>query len=243
MKEHPLLFSPPMVVAIQQGLKTQTRRILKFSSSIKEHDLWILNGGLYDASLDEGEWGTCQDFETPDKQWMNYSKINLMVGDTIWVKEAHYRYGHWQEDGKTESGKQKWRFIPITDFPSVKYLEDPPDNIMKNSYRGLGWYKRNSLFMPRELARIFLEITNIRVERIKEISVRDCEAEGIEKLNQSLAQILMEGILFRDYGAHKQMFNEGLICKESFKSLWFKINGRESWNANPFVWAIDFKKK
>lgn len=110
-------------------------------------------------------------------------------------------------------------------------------------FSGSGWYEykasntdplctwRPSIHMPKSAARIWLEITDIRVERLQEISEGDAVAEGIEDLTEG------KRLSFKDYlkGVHP------LTAKASFKSLWESINGPESWEANPFCWVIKFK--
>jgi len=91
-----------------------------------------------------------------------------------------------------------------------------------------------SIFMPKAACRIFLEITDIKVERLKDISEDDAIAEGIERIPG-----LPFVVRWKDY-THDD--NELLYARNSFKSLWVKINGAKSLSANPFVWVISFKK-
>lgn len=90
-----------------------------------------------------------------------------------------------------------------------------------------------SIFMPRKYSRITLEMTNVRVERLQDISEEDAKAEGIEQIDGLWKNYLPEGIL-------------GWISiddpRESFRTLWTSINGPESWNANPWVWVVEFKR-
>lgn len=81
-----------------------------------------------------------------------------------------------------------------------------------------------SIFMPRCASRINLEITNVRVERLNDISEEDARAEGAE---------LSCGEMRQDYPNYKR----------TFKRLWESINGTGAWEANPFVWVIEFKKQ
>ena len=64
------------------------------------------------------------------------------VGDRLGVKETHYRFGQWNKNGFTKSGKQAWKFKEDTD--EVLYFDNPPKFIRPNSFRDLGWYKRPS---------------------------------------------------------------------------------------------------
>src|SRR6185312_4133418 len=82
-----------------------------------------------------------------------------------------------------------------------------------------GWTWKPSIFMPKRACRIFLKITDIRVERLHDINTDALKAEGINYV--------------MDYGP---------ILFENFKELWQKINGKESWKSNPFVWVIKFER-
>lgn len=93
-----------------------------------------------------------------------------------------------------------------------------------------------SIHMPKEACRIWLQITEIRVERVQKITPKDAELEGIEHLG---------GDIWKDY-MNKKCFPEFMrgstfTRTSSFKSLWEKINGQQSWEENPYVWVITFK--
>lgn len=90
---------------------------------------------------------------------------------------------------------------------------------------------RPSIFMPRKASRIQLEIVNIRVERLDNISEEDAKAEGIEENNGK----------YLDYSNVKSK-HYCLSAFSSYEELWIKINGKESWEKNPWVWVIEFKR-
>jgi hypothetical protein len=150
-------------------------------------------------------------------------------GDQLWLREAWRTYA--SLDG-----------IPPRDIApgaGIQYealgTSLPGD---KGDYLlGMGRY-RPSMFMPRWASRILLEITSVRVERLLDISEADAQAEGVER------RIIGEG--WREYGLDKQTEACGtpplISAKESFYSLWESINGPGSWDANPWVWCIEFKK-
>lgn len=98
-----------------------------------------------------------------------------------------------------------------------------------------------SIHMPKEAARMFLKILNVRVERLQDISKEDCINEGILPLNMSSGQLEEMGQVYFDYSKPKRLFNDGLDPLNSFKSLWESINGKGSWNENPFVWVYEYK--
>lgn len=125
------------------------------------------------------------------------------VGDILWVRETWCR--------PFNPGK----FL---------YKADQTNIVQSNRWKP-------SIHMPKEAARIFLEITNVRVERLQDITQTDAEKEGV--------LIDDEGLACMNYISNEfDMFPP----EESFRTLWQSINGPESWEANPWVWVIEFKK-
>jgi len=222
-KEHPIIFSTPMVKALLEGRKTMTRRVVK-PHPVAEiwHDEFRgdnVEPIVYEPLIKS----------RPDLGPSPYSLIDNLhkcpygqVGDGLWVREMHYAYGEWVKDGVSKTGKQKWCFVQDDKVTNFKYFDNPPDYYYTRN-QGLGWYKRNSLFMPRAACRIRLEITEIKVERVQDISEEDAKAEGVNK-----APLPDLGNTWHTY-------------KQGFEYLWKSINGPESWDANPFVWAITLK--
>ena len=91
-----------------------------------------------------------------------------------------------------------------------------------------------SIHMPRKISRLMLEITAVRVERLNDISNADAVHEGIEP-------VFVDGFcLYGNYG--KEEIGTALRPIESFRTLWESINGPDSWEQNPFVWVITFKR-
>lgn len=121
-------------------------------------------------------------------------------GDVLWVRET-FSVEH-IENGKHTGFQYK------------------ADDLIRN----IRW--KPSLFMPKEACRIFLEITNIRVERLQDISEEDAMDEGT-------------GVML-----YRNEFWEGdKDCyRKLFKLLWQSINGADSWNKNPWVWVVEFKQ-
>jgi hypothetical protein len=91
---------------------------------------------------------------------------------------------------------------------------------------------RPSIYMPKSACRIWLMIEDIRLERVQDISSHDAIAEGIERISN-------DGMLsFRSYAVK---YDARVFPYVSFQTLWASINGEESWNANPWVWVIQFR--
>jgi hypothetical protein len=157
----------------------------------------------------KGDWfASCDDYDGDYWQPINcpYGK----PGDLLWVRESVMPY---------QPGR-----------PFIYRTEVTDEQIKSGAFKF-----KPSIHMPKTAARIWLEVTGVRVERLQEISEQDAKAEGIEYKT-------IEGG-FPDW-AYKNYINGGfqhLFPKESFTSLWIKINGEESWNQNPWVWVLNFK--
>lgn len=153
------IFSTPMVQAILEGRKSQTRRILKFKWLESEPKYWVKVGEVYPGGWDEMDYGLYQDFETKDHKWMNMSRCPYgQVGDVLWVRESFSK-------------------------PIICNLEERTQRngfIYKAGFKNPELHKwKPSIHMPCTAARIFLLIKNIRVERLQEINMHDILAEGI----------------------------------------------------------------
>lgn len=136
------------------------------------------------------------------------------VGNVLWVRET-ITY-----DASVIDGAQD----------VIIYKSDCPNYTLHSGQR---W--KPSIFMPKSAARIFLEITNIRVERLNDISEEDAIKEGVIKIFNSL----FNEWRFKDYANIKSDWRSAV---SSFQSLWASINGIGSWDKNPYVWVIEFKQ-
>lgn len=242
MKISPILFSTPMVQAILENRKTQTRRIVKHRISWERPT--PCNGDISGFSIsdkrgnyieiEEGEPCTLADIGSP------YGE----VGDTLWVKEPYFQFGKWEYDGyeTTKTGKLKRKFVPLDDdivFSDTYTKGDETYRLEmgdKNSSLP-GWFKRLSRFMPKKYARIFLKITDVRVERLQDISPKDAAAEGILP-NCECKLSVIDG-----YGC-TDCQNSGYATNPvyDFQELFESINGADSWRLNDWVWVISFTK-
>jgi hypothetical protein len=222
MKHTGILFSTAMVMAILEGRKTQTRRVVKPQPKEGEFTQRITVGA---DNIFEAE-STNQSWKCP------YGA----AGDLLYVRETCYAWGKWVPNGFTKTGKQKWKFIDLKKVINGIYLycDDKIDKmgISPNSLKDgkAHWYKRPGLFMPKAAVRLFLQVEKIRVERLESISHIDAVAEGVELLPN---------------GRYKYYLSNYFDCinaQMSYMTLWKKINGEESWNENPWVWVVEFKK-
>lgn len=239
MKERPILFSAPMVRAILEGRKTQTRRIAKLHG----------NDGL---QTDHDAWRFCEFHENSRRAvWQHRTNISRVItgacphgepGDRLWVRESCFIWGRWVKNGLTTKGKQRWRFKVETPHTAI-YNATHPQVATKTTRRQTCMYwRRPSIHAPRWASRITLEITEVRVQRLNKITADDAIAEGVEDAEgkRHRAGDFKPGVQgWINYGPPRS-YNYA-TPQESFQSLWKSINGDESWDANPWVWAISFK--
>lgn len=122
--------------------------------------------------------------------------------------------------------RETWGYNP--DYPNLMthicYKADKG-----HEYDGIKW--KSPIHMPRAAARIFLKIKDIRIEKLQEISEEDAKAEGVRQ--NKLAKLF--GL---NYEKDEWTFT---AAKESYQSLWNKINGKDAWEQNPYVWVIEFE--
>ncbi len=134
-------------------------------------------------------------------------------GDRLWVRE-----NGWQRPFRSardmREGADTW--------PPYEYDAEPVCCWEDGELKRLGWKRRPSIHMPRWASRILLEVTAVRVERLQDISATDAIAEGLSTR-------------LREHDA---------VCHllDQYRDLWESINGPESWDANPFVWVVEFKR-
>ncbi|HDS8605943.1 hypothetical protein [Klebsiella pneumoniae] len=235
MKERGMIFNGEMVRAILDGRKTQTRRIMKPQPEPchRGGHWWPSNVFKTMLHVEEemqngkGGWGGLVGDACPFGD----------VGDRIWVREA-YRFPASLDDvsptGVGEMAvatgyRKPWAptFYEFTGTFSDgwKGFETPP----KVSDAGK---LRPSIHMPRWASRILLEITDVRVERLNAISEEDARAEGI----------IDGGCLNCGEPEPCGCANPEPDATDAFAYLWQSIYGQDNWNANPWVWVIEFKR-
>ncbi|EFH5746281.1 hypothetical protein FCG09_15410 [Escherichia coli] len=217
VKERGMIFNDEMIRAILGGNKTQTRRI-----------------------VEEKFYGRAVAAELLAKH-CPYGQ----PGDRIWVREAWAILGNedgcsvdWNDNlclGDEKNAARIYR-ASCEQKPGDYGLWSIPDDAdwkphtVNEKFEG-GW--RPSIHMPRWASRILLEITNVRVERLNDISECDARDEGVPPA----------GSLLPDHpGTFLTPKGDFAMAKVAFQRLWESIYGEESWNANPWVWVIEFKR-
>lgn len=213
-RDRPILFSAPMVRALIEGRKTQTRRILKPQLELFETSpgVWCDVGVFHDD-----EDGRRRARVTLGRV-ITMQKIPYAVGDRLWVREA------WKAHSTFEGVKP--RDIP----PSrIFYLADP-------GYAPSGSRGRPGMFMPRWASRLTLTVTDVRVQRLQEISEEDARAEGMD---DATAQIVLSPDE-RHMLAYAHIVTPHALSRIIFETVWGQISGADSWASNPWVAAYTF---
>lgn len=203
--ERPILFSGPMVRAILDGEKTQTRRVVK-GTALE----WLAPSMFTPAFVAARENGLSP-----------YGA----VGDRLWVRET---WGTPDADHPLAVGGRK-----PTSGDRMLYRANEADDYQwglgKQSQGGFVW--RPSIFMPRWASRITLEITDVRVERLTDISEEDARAEGCPLTHDGKHYDPPASDPWQGYG------------RASFCLLWDKINAKRApWDSNPWVWVVTFQR-
>ena len=195
----PILFNTEMVRAILDGRKTVTRRVVKPQPN-----------GTFDRhwecfTAEDGEVIVLSDLYHP--------------GDILYVRETWQLFGCSGCEGD-EQGRCMYPERRIESKDGC-YVYKATDDVWEDG--GMKWHP--SIHMPKEAARIFLRVTDVRVERLQEITPKQAGAEGVEW----------------------ETDNSGLFRKFQFQKLWdntIKPTDREKygWDANPWVWVIEFER-
>lgn len=215
MRERPILFSGPMVRAILDGTKTQTRRVVGLDTlqpSTTSGYEWTFRGKAPVRSI-------AQQKRAAGGCWQDLTAGQFLAlcpygepGDRLWVKETYALHHAWDAHPPSAGGAASKR---------VWHRADAPDAI-----DGRGRW-RQSIHMPRWASRLTLGVTSVRVERLHDITEDDARAEGVEP----------------SYGkGWDGQRAQILSARDGFAHLWTSINGSESWVANPFVWVVCFKR-
>ena len=234
VRERPIIIQAESVRAILAGRKTQTRRVVKPQPGdvlppirVEEYEpVRVDRNGeeyagepIFGAYSADGEWGVRCPYGAPgDRLWVREAW-------RPWFNESEYAVVQYRADGATRKPEgldvaTGWHFAHECDYAT----DESP------------W--RSPLFMPRWASRLTLEITDVRVQRLQEISEQDAEAEGIVRVDD-----IGDGNTAPAYAGTDGSFTNGWSAQSALARVWDAINGRRfPWSANPWVWAVTFKR-
>lgn len=230
MKEIPILFSTPMVQAIIALLKGMTRRTRGLEKINVDPSEWYLQTLFLHAT---GRFTFAP--RNPKQAITEDDIIEVkcpygLPGDILWVRESFVN-GCLMDENDYFKFDDDGNYIPIT-----FYKADGPVRWFDGKKFHDDAKYRPSIHMPKAAARIWLQVEEIKVERLHEITEEDAIAEGVQFITRT------SGICFMDYTIGEYIFP--MTAKNSFKSLWKKINGNDwtiGWDLNPWVWVVKFK--
>jgi len=251
VREKPILFSTPMVQAIQDERKSMTRRVIKIDDTPENWNESIAGTSIvrtspYDVRLSrykpgdilwvrESSWiSECGKYLAQGEPTSRADIVSLETGKRwIWA-DTSGEYAttdamvtSWSWEGRYKRGGNRTNDFSVTfaDVDTTVKIELFSGNIINQRYEALFRKKLPSIFMPRKAARIFLRVTNVRVERVQDITSKECHKEGI------IPCINHE----RDHCCCAVL---------EFKKLWNSLNAKRGygWDSNPWVWVIEFKR-
>lgn len=231
MKERPILFSTEMIKAILETRKTMTRRVKGLELvNQRINETWRIGKTNIAGHT---WWEAAVDNTYSHRMDCPYGQI----GDRLWVRETwvelenprHLHNPSLPRDALIEKAVQvdrKW----VAVRNGAAYKADCASEDSNRCRLELGYQYCPSIFMPRWASRITLEITNIRIERLQEISEDDAAEEGM-------------GEIEKEYW--KDTKTLPIFFLPVFKWYWDKLNSKRSysWKSNPWVWVIEFKKQ
>lgn len=225
MKTRPILFTGAMIRAILDGTKTQTRR------AVKGFPLQLLAPDGF----------TPEYVALPENDFCPYGKI----GDRLAARETFWCWGRWEMTVR-DNGKLRGRWIDLTDSTHpIIYDADGPNWLSKIERHLVGYHKRPSIYLPTSAWRVFVEITDLGVERLQDISVEDSISEGLENSDLKGAESYWKNYRPEAMARGRTFMDP----RASYRSLWNSINGKPKpdkpdvqWSKNPWIWKISFKR-
>lgn len=220
-KEIPILLSTPMVQGVHEDHKTITRRTRNLKKINISPDKWELSLTMDNWTNSKGEHQDKFAVLFTDKKSGKQISIPCpygQAGDILWVRET------WNSYNESFYGHA----------PKEVYLYKA-----NGTDRTCTW--KPNIHMPKAACRFRLEITGLRIERLYDITEKDAIAEGVEYKHASGGRSGYQDyeVSGLPYPQHCKAFK---TAKESFQSLWKSINGKKSWDKNPWVWVVEFKK-
>ncbi|WP_070964836.1 ASCH domain-containing protein [Vibrio sonorensis] len=210
MKEVPMIFNTDMVKALLDGRKLVTRRPLTIPECWELHDRKLSK--ITSSHPKKGRWGALiRKGIGTDFPQSNLVAAPCFVGDLIWVRETFAALGHNDYEQVNPNN--------LSSIHEYRYKASERDSIANckdHEVRGYKWVP--SIHMPKTASRLTLKVTDVRIERVQDITEEQAEKEGMEPARPSS--------LWYPY-------------RTSFMDVWDDIYS--NWNQNPYVWVIEFE--
>lgn len=234
MGERPILFSGPMVRRILGGSKTVTRRIVSGENAPDPGRMW-------DDCL-------CHEIHPDDTPcvicYARFRRCPASAGDRLWVRET------W----RTVAGVDSVKPVDLRDDAPIWYDADDPDGERRAGDFGLvfsgsyqtedGWTKigkgRPAIFMQRRFARLALDVVSVRAERLHDITDEDAVREGIRRFPDIPRGTPSNDCRWSWQDAPPDTDHCLSTPRWAFANLWNHLHGAGAWDANPWVWRIEF---
>ena len=222
MTDRLIIFSAPMVRALLDGRKTQTRRVLPLAHPKFSHQNVLDPDMLVDKQY---VWFWDGVHDCVGASWT----LPYAPGDRLWVREAHYL---------TDDGESEYAVFAADQGDVDEHLASMQTTM--TSHPSIDWSKhlrlRPSIHMPRWASRLTLTVTDVRVQRLQDISEADAVAEGIQRLIGSKGPNYFTREIS---GKWSGSFNAPTAA-EVYSDLWNSLHGPGAWDANPWVVALTF---
>ncbi len=233
MKVTSISFMTVMIRAALAGIKTQTRRTVK-------------NPDYFGCLTGDCPHQTQAECDAALKVQCPYGQ----VGDLLTVKEAVYLWCERRPNGATPTGRPKWLYVPMREAP-IHYAADGPkpttDIVSPDTGNVWMWKHKVARFLPRWASRLTLRITDVRVQRLQDISHEDALAEGCRGRSYEQDDGAPWCKVCRTTGWVRNSCGGETECGcvdggvREFRCLWESINRFGSWEENPWVWALTFE--
>ena len=220
----PILFNTEMVRAILDGRKSCMRKICKDGNEYTVPDM-----NFYNADRRTYAVHNYADKKHADKLSIAERSCPICPGDILYVRETIWqKVGHYLDvDGETKGiFCHEYKYVATDEKPETGW--------------DYSWVKRPSIHMPKEAARIWLKVTDVKVERLQDITPKGAESEGVGNL-------FYDDIGYGEKNYGTEVDTEYGITKEQFAWLWESTVkksdlDRYGWDANPYVWVIEFER-
>lgn len=233
-KERPILFNGDMVRALLDGRKTQTRRVMKVQPEPTPDDYTGQSGHWFPCRTVQAMVHVERDLKAQNWELAGTCCPYGDVGDRLWVRETWGVVSHaFDANGNRSEYHPDRPATPVQEMPFGKCYYH--GHVIYAADGGFEWSGdddgggdtrsawKPSIHMPRIASRITLEIVSVRVERLQDISPNDCIEEGAWRIED-------------------KEIGRGHEAVDAYRALWESINGADSWEANPWVWVVEFKR-